>query len=567
MKTIKLNNEISIDLSKLIDTRLLIQANSGAGKSWAIRRILEQSHGKVQQIVIDLEGEFGTLREKYDYILAGKGGDTAATPQSASLLARKLLELNYSAIIDLYELPHQDRKRFVRLFLEAMINAPKELWHPVMVIIDEAHVFVPEKGESEAAGAVIDLATRGRKRGFCAVLATQRISKLHKDAAAECNNKLIGRSSQDIDMKRAADELGFTSRQDQLDLRNLQPGEFYGFGPAISPVVTKLQIGEITTSHPKAGSRALTAVAKPTAAIKKILAKLADLPAEAAEEAKTVSELKTEIQRLKRGPSPQSHEVVRKALDASISRSIQKRDAEWEKVVKSWKMYADDLGRILDKIKTSAGSVINIGIPLIAPLKASSVGQPFRLPPMRNLSTAPLPPHTITPGAVSRIIDPDDMVPVGEAKFGKGERIVLTAIAQHEEGVTREQITVLTGYKRSTRDAYVQRLYQAELIEFSPQADRIMATSSGVEKLGSDFRPLPTGNELRDHLMVTLPEGEKKILEFLIENYPEFVDRDIISERTGYQRSTRDAYIQRLSARQLVLANRGGVKASDKLFN
>ena len=184
MDEIKLNPSEIIKLAKLIDTRLLAQANSGGGKSWLLRRLLEQSHGKVQQIVLDLEGEFGTLREKYDYVLAGKGGDTPAEPRSAALLARKLLEMNVSAIIALYELDHYERKRFVKLFLESMINAPKELWHPVMVVVDEAHVFVPQTGESEAAGAVIDLATRGRKRGYCAVLATQRISKLHKDAAA-----------------------------------------------------------------------------------------------------------------------------------------------------------------------------------------------------------------------------------------------------------------------------------------------------------------------------------------------------------------------------------------------
>src|SRR3989454_10288624 len=100
--TIYLNESVGIDLPSLLDTRLLVQANSGGGKSWLLRRILEQSHGKVQQIVIDLEGEFSTLREKYDYVLAGKEGDTPADPKSASLLARKLLELNVSAIIDLY---------------------------------------------------------------------------------------------------------------------------------------------------------------------------------------------------------------------------------------------------------------------------------------------------------------------------------------------------------------------------------------------------------------------------------------------------------------------------------
>jgi DNA helicase HerA-like ATPase len=119
---IKLNNQTEIDLPKLIESKLLVQANSGGGKSWALRRILEQSHGKVQHIILDSEGEFATLREKYDYVLAGKGGDTPAEPRSAALLARKLLELKVSAIIDLYELHPQERKRFVRLFLESLIT-------------------------------------------------------------------------------------------------------------------------------------------------------------------------------------------------------------------------------------------------------------------------------------------------------------------------------------------------------------------------------------------------------------------------------------------------------------
>jgi len=200
-----------IDVNKLVESRLLIQANSGAGKSWAIRRLLEQTYGRVPQIVLDVEGEFHTLREKFDYVLAGqKGGDCPADTKSAALLARRLLELNVSAIVDIYELGVQ-RARFVRLFLESLVNAPKELWHPLIIVVDEAHMFCPEAGQCESANAVIDLMTRGRKRGFCGVLATQRIAKLHKDAAAECNNKLIGRSALDIDMKRASAELGFTT--------------------------------------------------------------------------------------------------------------------------------------------------------------------------------------------------------------------------------------------------------------------------------------------------------------------------------------------------------------------
>src|SRR5690349_20309575 len=89
--------DLKINLDRLIESRLLVQANSGGGKSWALRRILELTHGKVQQIVIDVEVEFHTLREKFDYILAGStAGDCPADVRTAPLLARRLLELNTS---------------------------------------------------------------------------------------------------------------------------------------------------------------------------------------------------------------------------------------------------------------------------------------------------------------------------------------------------------------------------------------------------------------------------------------------------------------------------------------
>src|SRR6266550_8300047 len=100
-----LGDDVRCDLQVLTDTRLLVQANSGGGKSWCLRRLLEQTHGAVQQIVLDPEGEFSTLRERFDYIYAAKhGGDTAADPRSAKLLAERLLELRVSAVLDIYEL-------------------------------------------------------------------------------------------------------------------------------------------------------------------------------------------------------------------------------------------------------------------------------------------------------------------------------------------------------------------------------------------------------------------------------------------------------------------------------
>jgi hypothetical protein len=148
----------------------------------------------------------------------------------------------------------------------------------------------------------------------------------------------------------------------------------------------------------------------------------------------------------------------------------------------------------------------------------------------------------------------------------RGERAVLIAAAQYPDGVDREQLTVLTGYKRSSRDTYLQRLRERGFID--QIGDKLVALDSGMAALGDSFEPLPTGEALRDYWMARLPEGERRILEVLIQAYPAAVPRDSLDEPTGYKRSSRDTYIQRLSARKLVTqAGRGEVRASDMLFS
>lgn len=290
---------VNVDLGAMLEDRLLIQANSGGGKSWTVRRICEQTHSMIPQIVIDPDGEYHTLRERHDYILAGQqGGDCPVSVESAELLARRLMELGSSAVIDIYELG-LDRAQFVRAFFTAIMNLPKTLWRPVLFVIDEAHLWAPEEGHVVSTNAICDLMSRGRKRGYGVVLATQRIAKIHKDAISECNNVLVGRCNLDNDQKRAGKELGFTDRQTIRDLRKLSRGVFWAYGPAISDEVIKVQVGGVQTTHPKSGMRAVPP-SPPRAAVKKLLAQLADLPGEAAKEAQTADELRAQLSQAKK---------------------------------------------------------------------------------------------------------------------------------------------------------------------------------------------------------------------------------------------------------------------------
>jgi hypothetical protein len=186
------DGKLECDLPALVDTRLLIQANSGGGKSWLLRLVAERAG--IQTIVLDHEGEFASLREAVDMLLVGASGELPADPRHAALLARRLIEYKVSAVIDLYELKLGERRQFVKLFLDSLIHLPRELWRPTLVILDEAHIYCPERGsgDAESTEAVISLMSQGPKRGYAGIIATQRLSKLHKDAAAEANNVIIG---------------------------------------------------------------------------------------------------------------------------------------------------------------------------------------------------------------------------------------------------------------------------------------------------------------------------------------------------------------------------------------
>ena len=74
------NGDVAIDLDRLVGGHAAIIANSGGGKSGLLRRLLEQTHGSIQHIILDVEDEFYTLRERYDYVIAG-GDDGERSPR------------------------------------------------------------------------------------------------------------------------------------------------------------------------------------------------------------------------------------------------------------------------------------------------------------------------------------------------------------------------------------------------------------------------------------------------------------------------------------------------------
>ena len=456
-------------------------------------RLIAERAG-IQTIVLDHQGEFASLREAVDVLLVGAGGELPPNPRHAALLARRLLEYKVSAVLDLYELKLADRRRFVRLFLESLIHLPRELWRPTLVILDEAHLYCPERGsgEAESTEAVISLMSQGRKRGYAGIIATQRLSKLHKDAVAEANNVIIGRTWLDADQAKAGDALGL-SKTDRIKLRDLGQGEFYAFGPALHHAgVARFRSDPVRTTHPRPGERHLLTAPVPSRAIRGILGKFADLPREAEDEIHGLDQARRRILDLERQIKNTKRVDVapamnRAAMEVAVNAAVKRERLAWKREMD---LVNTRFRQALTGISSTAESLAKVKALLEDVKLADSIVAAVPVAISSSHSN----------GAAAPVSSRRHVIvnPNGSSKLASGERKILTALAQYGNGRSKVQVAVLTGYAVSGGgfNNYLGALRSRELI--IGDGDNLRITVNGVRELGS-WEPLPAGPGLVDY--------------------------------------------------------------------
>jgi hypothetical protein len=488
-------------------------------------------------------------------VFGGTHGDVPIAEQSGATLARILAEKNLPAIIDLSEMLIGQRHRFVTEFAEAIYRENKT---PLHLIIDEADEFIPQNPLPETKRLLhhIDrIIRRGRIRGFRVMMITQRPAVIHKNALTQANTLVVMRLTAPQDRKAIQAWIdgnadAATGKRVLDSLAGLQRGEGWVWAPELG-TLEREKFPRIHTFDSSRTPGDDEQVQEPTKLADVDIGEIRASFEAVAAEARTLAEVQAENAKLKRELAKKTEagipvSEVNQRVKTAVAEALKHR----ESVNNSRNNLRDDssikaLTRIVEIAQKALGATT---------------------PEIENASRIKSAAHSGHNSLVSR---PEPRLN-GESKTGsgslpKGERATMIAIAQHPDGVTREQLSILTGYKRSTRDAYLQRMRERGLIDTS--GEQITATAEGIAALGDSFEPLPTGEELQRHWIERLPRGESLILGMLCAVYPESVDRDEISGAMNFARSSRDAYLQRLSARKLIRAERGSVRASSILFS
>jgi len=578
-KNIESGENVRIDLKKLLDTRAIITASSGGGKSWMIRKLLQESYGKVQQIILDWEGEYSNLRPEFDYLIIGDNGEIPISIKTAEILAKKVMELSVSTILDLSDLPRHDRILFVKRFLDSLLNLPKELYdHLVLLVIDEAHQLCPQKGNAESMNSVIDAMSLGRKRGIGTALCTQRIAKLNKDAVAEARNVIMGGMGLLEDRKRACDEMGFNTKSLEQSIKNLEPGEMYMCGSAISKEVIKVKVGDIKIKPPKIGQKGLVSVSKTPEAIKKILKGLTDLPKEAEQELKTKQDMQKKISELKRDLRVLEHSKPKPEIDEkSIERAKQQafREAEisfkqqFQNIEKEYLNKTKQLEnnyRLIEKKLIDIGKILDKEIPKLSiePIKSPN---PIKFQSQIKLKEEySFPKKTIVKEPESIVSNSYDEEEIKLSPAYK--RMLKNSAMFYPEGITKAKLSILSDVpqKASTFRNGLSSLKTKGLIILS--GGFIICTERGLEIAG-EVEQIPTDTEgLVEMWCNKLSPAYERMFRCVVSKFPTEIPKEDLSFESGIpiDASTFRNGLSKLKTLGLIKIESGQISASPELF-
>jgi hypothetical protein len=566
---LNISKNLALPLEAVTSTFGLL-AVRGAGKSNAARVMAEEMfRAGLPFVYIDPVGSAFGLRSGRDGkpkgglpipIFGGRHGDVPLERGAGELIADLIVERRLSCVVDVSTLESEsDKKTFLLTFARRLYQKNKD---PLHLFLEEADDFIPQKpmrDEAQMLRAWENIVRRGRSRGIGCTIITQRSAAVNKMVLTQVETLFVLRTTgpQDIAAIEAWTKYHQVGRELLASLAGLGDGEAWAWSPHfLGTPATKFCFRLCDTFDSGATPKNVRgADARKAATLADVdLDDLRGRIAETIERAKADDPkvLRAEIAKLKREAGSQQ-------VNAELQAEIERLGGQ----IRALQLIVPAATQLIKKLETAIAEFRNTQFVAEGVVVVDGPGPSGE----RRFRQLPLPP-AIQPPPKETFKQKTEPYAKKSASsqnghaLPSGEQLVLDAIAQHERGCTAPQITILTGYKTRTRQAYLQRLGARELV--TKGGDRFQLTPEG-RKLASATL-LPKGQALQSHWMLKLPEGEGKILAEILAEYPNPVRGSELTARTNYKDRTRQAYLQRLGARELVRKQGDSYIAAEEFF-
>lgn len=604
---IKVSNTLSLPIELAARTQAIL-AMKGSGKTYLAMKEAEEMLRVGQQVVcLDPTGVFWGLRSSADgksegfsiIVMGGDKADVPLEPTAGAVIADFVIDSGQSAILDMSHfesLAAQDR--FVTDFairLYRRKGQPGER-NTIHLMLDEADSFAPQnpgKDQHKMLGAWEAIVRRGRSRGIGLTMVTQRPAVINKNVLSQVDLLVCLRIVGLHDFKAVSEwtNLYATKKQSEAfmqSLPTLKMGDAWFWSPGWLQIFERAQIAKKITFDssrtPSPGEKAITP--KKVAAVD--LDHLSDQikatveKAEKSDPRKLQSRVRELEQLLAKKPAaaPTFEQTNKQARLSTINKLQKQLETAMQFLVN---ITAKDFGENVptEELQTAVKAGVDLAMKRLEGIWQLRVKEIDKLKREANSALNRLKGLVDTdvkvdvqvqrqaPFQVNSTSRTNKTIPVSissnGANLGAGEAKVLIAVAQYGS-IERDTISVLTAYKRATRDAYIQRLRVAGLVE-ATQGGPVVLTESGRAALPADFEPLPIGYELQQYWVARLPQGERRIFEVMLEHGQSEVSREEIGDKTEFKRATRDAYLQRMRSKKIIEdCGPGMVRLSSNLF-
>ncbi|WP_129116759.1 ATP-binding protein [Halegenticoccus tardaugens] len=185
-------SSVALPVVEILTGRGFITGKSGSGKSNTASVVIEKLlDSQFPVLIVDTDGEYYGLKESYEILHVGADDecDIQVSPEHAEKIASLALEQNVPIILDVSGyLDESDAQELLLEVSKQLFAKEKKLKKPFLMLVEECHEYIPEKGGMDEAGKMlIKIGKRGRKHGLGVVGISQRPADVKKDFITQCD--------------------------------------------------------------------------------------------------------------------------------------------------------------------------------------------------------------------------------------------------------------------------------------------------------------------------------------------------------------------------------------------
>lgn len=198
---------LSIQASHIIGESVAVLGIKGSGKSNTAAVLMEELlKAGVPICVVDIAGEYHTLKDDYPNVaVVGVSIETNVDVCLSLSNAQQIAELAYAngspVVIDISGVPAESRDELLHSYFTAIWRVSAVMRIPLVIFLEEAHNWVPQRGTSPLKNTFIDIASEGRKRGLSLVLVGQRSARIDKDTLTQAGIAFLHKVRHPTDLK------------------------------------------------------------------------------------------------------------------------------------------------------------------------------------------------------------------------------------------------------------------------------------------------------------------------------------------------------------------------------